>query len=158
MQPDLLEQLRDIHLPMQPSWWPPAPGWWLLAAALLLGLGFLARHLLLRRRRMGPIRQARQLLDELFQDYQSGRLSPAGFVHASNELLKRLLVHSLQHAEARPASGREWLALLDGYAASNDFSQGPGAVLGDARFQPEPSIDVPALNNVLHGFLQRVNP
>ena len=32
--PDPL-QLRDIHLPADPGWWPPAPGWWLLAAVLV---------------------------------------------------------------------------------------------------------------------------
>ena len=36
MNPEL--QLRDIHLPPEPSWWPPAPGWWLLAAILVAAI------------------------------------------------------------------------------------------------------------------------
>jgi hypothetical protein len=37
-------QLRDIHLPPDPSWWPPAPGWWMLAAlaAVMLLAGVVA--------------------------------------------------------------------------------------------------------------------
>ena len=34
MQSDPLQQLRDVHLPPDPSWWPPAPGWWILAAVI----------------------------------------------------------------------------------------------------------------------------
>src|SRR5262249_43714601 len=37
--------LRDIHLPPDPSWWPPAPGWWLLAIALLVLAAFAIRTL-----------------------------------------------------------------------------------------------------------------
>jgi hypothetical protein len=32
-------QLRDIHLPAEPAWWPPAPGWWALAVIALLIMG-----------------------------------------------------------------------------------------------------------------------
>ncbi len=44
--------LRDIHLPGDIPWWPPAPGSWLLGAALL-GLIFivLLRYRRLRRHR-----------------------------------------------------------------------------------------------------------
>lgn len=55
-------ELRDIHLPPEPTWWPPAPGWWvlgiLLLAALLLGAWWLRQH-----RRL--VRQRAQVLLEL---------------------------------------------------------------------------------------------
>lgn len=38
----LLAQLKDIHIPQNPHWWPPAPGWWLVA----LLMGFLAWKLI----------------------------------------------------------------------------------------------------------------
>ena len=49
MQPDISNiPLRDIHLPGDISWWPPAIGWWIVAALIiLLGLGL---YMLKRRR------------------------------------------------------------------------------------------------------------
>ena len=41
--------LRDIHLPADPAWWPPAPGWWLLLGPALLAIA--AAAILLRPRR-----------------------------------------------------------------------------------------------------------
>ncbi len=55
---DPLAGLRDIHLPPEPGFWPPAPGWWLLAL-LVAGL-LLAGALWLRRwwRRPVPLSPA----------------------------------------------------------------------------------------------------
>ncbi|HET9483332.1 MAG TPA: DUF4381 domain-containing protein, partial [Xanthomonadales bacterium] len=45
-------QLRDIHLPAEPSWWPPAPGWWLLAILVIAALVFLVRFAWRKRREL----------------------------------------------------------------------------------------------------------
>ena len=43
--------LRDLHLPGEPSWFPPAPGWWLLAVLLIIAAIVLLRYWQRRRRR-----------------------------------------------------------------------------------------------------------
>src|SRR5690606_600005 len=55
-------QLRDIILPPDPGFWPPAPGWWLLALLAAVGLAWLARRAIAAIRRR---RHTRRLLAEL---------------------------------------------------------------------------------------------
>lgn len=55
-------ELRDIHLPPAPSWWPLAPGWWVLGALVLAAL-VAAAWLWRRHHRLQ--RERRRLLDEL---------------------------------------------------------------------------------------------
>lgn len=50
MNPELLGNLRDIHEPLPPPFWPPAPGWWILAF-LILVLIAVATYLAWRRYR-----------------------------------------------------------------------------------------------------------
>ena len=160
MQADPLQQLRDIHLPAEPSWWPPAPGWWVLALILICGLVWVGFWLARRYQRRRPFARARALLDEYYLQYRRDRLGPLEFAHASNALLKRLIVHVGHDDAARPASGDAWLALLDNYDASNAFSAGPGKALGDQRFRANSTIDgavdVDALHALLSQFILKV--
>ncbi len=149
MQNDLLQQLRDLHLPLEPAWWPPAPGWWLLAALLLTGLMLLGRALLARYRAGEPFRQARRLYGELYAAYAAGTVSAERFLHESNELLKRLLIFAVGSTEARAANDERWLRLLDELSGSRAFTEGPGQQLGNQRFQPVPAADIDALHPVL---------
>ena len=158
MQPDLLQQLRDIHLPAEPTWWPPAPGWWLLAAALLIGGALAVRWALAYYRRRRPLKRAQQLLDSLYARLRAGDIAPEAYVHESNELLKRLLIHGLGLHEARSASDGAWLGMLDEYYGGEAFSQGPGQILGNERFRRSPAIQTEPLHALLASFLRKVRP
>ncbi|MHC1481725.1 DUF4381 family protein [Frateuria aurantia] len=102
--------LRDIHMPADPSWWPPAPGWWVLAAAVLV---LLVAALLIQKRQQRKRRWRASVLVELDQaelqfrkDADRSRLS--GTLHA---LLRRAA--AALDASALSARGKEWEAVLD---------------------------------------------
>jgi len=158
MQPDLLQQLRDLQLPASPAWWPPAPGWWLVAA-MVLALGWLGVRTALRAyRRRRPIRRARQLHAELWGRYRTGELDDRGYVDGCNELLKRLMIHGLGIDAARRASDEPWLQLLDRALGEPAFTAGPGRMLGESRFTPAPVIDAEALEALVSRLLAQISP
>ena len=156
MQPDLLQQLRDIHLPADPDWWPPAPGWWMLAAAVVLGCLLGLRWAIDYQRRGRPVKRARRLYQTLYARLLAGEVSAESYLHQSNELLKRLLVHGLGRQAARPASGSAWLRILDQHYGTPEFSEGPGQILGIERFTRSPAIHTESLHALLASFFRRV--
>ncbi len=83
-QTDPLAALKPIQLPPEPHWFPPAPGWWLLALAIVLGLIGLAWLWRRRQKRIAPLKQA---LDELEQLQSS--LQGSALMQALNQLLRR---------------------------------------------------------------------
>jgi len=156
MPEDPLQQLRDLHLPADPSWWPPAPGWWLLTLVCLAALGWtvvVLRRAWLRRR---PRRAARQLLRSLNARHAQGELSAEAYVQQVNELLKRLLVRGLGRSGVAPLQGEAWLRWLDAEAGSRDFTAGAGQVLGDARFRPAFEVDAAALAGAVARLCERI--
>ncbi len=158
MQPDLLQQLRDIHLPPEPGWWPPAPGWWLLALLLAVALIYLAHRVRQGVARRRPIRLARQCYETLYARYQRGDIDAADFLHQANELLKRLYVHGLHDDDARRANDAAWLAYLDAHGGGSAFTRGPGRQLGNQRFAPEPEADPRALDPLIRRLLRVARP
>ena len=111
--------LRDIHLPAEPSWWPPAPGWWLLAvivlAVLVVAVWTWRRH----RRVRG---QQHLVLDEL--DRLAARHREPGssaLLQDLHQLLRRVARQHDAHATLqRGAAWRQTLARVPVDAATLD--------------------------------------
>ncbi len=135
-------ELRDIHLPMDPSWWPPAPGWWMLAAIVI---GLLTGLLLWGHGRLHRRRWRRQIMGELDRIVASEALrkDPPRLIGELSQLLRRS--GRLIDAAAPALRGSAWLAFLDANLGGEEFSQGPGKVLLEGPFQRQASVDVDAL-------------
>lgn len=136
MEPaDPLAALRDIRLPHDPSWWPPAPGWWLLGL-VVLSLAVLAARALLRRRRvMRPLVAARHMLAHIESDLaRDGDHDRA--VRRLSVLLRRYLLARFPDAGPAALSGRQWAR----YVASVAHGTGPEDddldTLLDAPYRP----------------------
>jgi len=156
MASDELQKLRDIHLPDVPGWWPPAPGWWLLAVLLLAAVVWLGWQARRRYRRRLPLQHGRRLYAHIHARYRAGELSGPAYLNASNELLKRVLIHGLGNDAARRASGEPWLRLLDGYLGEPAFTRGPGRALGDDRFRPDGAADPDAVHPLVERLLAQL--
>jgi len=128
--------LRDIHLPADPSWWPPAPGWWgvalLLLAAVVLCVWFWQQ----RHRRF-------VLENAMLRDVDVLRAQCGDDIQRLAAGLHRLLRRAaLRHdAGAAGRSGEDWrrtLAAMTSDAAVLDRLMS----LDAAMYRPGASFDV----------------
>jgi hypothetical protein len=125
-------QLRDIVLPPDPGFWPPAPGWWFVAV-MVLGLAFWIGKALLRIAQR--LRRARQLAAEL-EASLAAELSPAERLATLSALLRRW--SKLQHPAMAALQGDAWLAALDQGMDDRPFSGGVGRLLLQGPYQRDP--------------------
>jgi len=158
MDADPLAQLRDVHVPPDLSWWPPAIGWWIVMLAILAMLAWMLWQLRGRHQRRAPLRAAQRLLQELIAEQSQGHISDADFVHQSNELLKRVLVRAYGHTEYAPLAGTAWLQVLDDISETESFTKGSGKVLGDERFRAKPEVNIATLTPELERLLSKIRP
>ena len=109
--PDPLSQLRDIHLPADPHWWPPAPGWWfllLLMALVVAGVIWVAWRTLRHRR---PARLAKHGITAIERRCRKD----ADTVRAARELstlLRRYLLCRFPRETVAGLCGARWRRFL----------------------------------------------
>ncbi len=142
--------LRDIHVPADPAWWPPAPGWWLLAMLVIVVLAIALRVL---HRRLGERRWRHRIVAEL---------DPIVARHARDRDDVRLagdLSNLLRRAACvlDPAAvalhGEAWLRFLDSRIGGDAFAQGVGSVLVDAPWRRSAELDADALVSLVRRWL-----
>jgi hypothetical protein len=142
-------QLRDIHLPPQPSWWPPAPGWWglavLIVSALLLGIWWWRRG---HQRR----KSHRQILAQI--DLVAARHAgdAAAFAAGMHRLLRQTVrLYDAHGAHARDAAWRASLAQVAVDAPTLDCLTS----LDAAMYRPGVALDEVAVTAAMHRWLAR---
>lgn len=130
-------QLLDIHLPGDPSWWPPAPGWWLLALLLTGLLVWALVWLRTQRKKRRKIRQISALLEPVLE-----RLITQHDTHSVaelNTLLRQLALIRYPREDIASLTGKQWLTFLDRSGKTSGFSQGAGKVLAELPYQAQSS-------------------
>ena len=126
--PPIVERMRDIQLPAEPGWWPPAPGWWGVSAlvlfALLLALWLWRYRFALRREALRELAR----IEAQFRRHKDARLLAARL----STLLRRVALALDGRRPVARLHGEAWLAYLDRRGGEGAFTSGPGRAL--ARF------------------------
>ena len=131
-------QLIDIHEPVAPPWWPPAPGWWLLALVVLLAIAFVAWR---RWQRKRHVRRVEALFDATLAQAET----PVQRIAAMSDLLRR--ASRRRDPTADRLQGEDWLRFLDEGMPQPVFVDGIGRVLLDGGFRREAGdADIEALH------------
>ncbi|XRD81870.1 DUF4381 domain-containing protein [Dyella halodurans] len=127
--------LRDIHLPRDPSWWPPAPGWWMLALLLLAAGSIAAWWWLHRYRRHAIERAVLAEVDLLAKQWngQSQRLA-AGL----HQLLRRGALR--YDSGAARAHGNDWRRIL-AVVSDDQAMLAQLTLLDSAMYRPDAAFD-----------------
>jgi hypothetical protein len=152
-----LEQLRDVHLPPDPGFWPPAPGWWVVFGLLLVGVSVAIwqfwRRYHLRRWRQKVL----TMLDELMES-QRGGASPALITGEVSMLLRRVALGAHGRENVAGLTGESWLAFLDRTGGEGQFGAGPGQVLATGPYARIQELDADGLHDLARRWLQQNLP
>lgn len=124
--------LKDIHLPAEIGWWPPAPGWWLVAGLLIL-IALTGYFFIRRVRRKTAVKTARKLL---FSLQQNNTLGTQQKLTELSILMRRVAISVQPRQQTASLTGRDWLRYLDSSMPDNPFSEGIGQYLADAHYRP----------------------
>ena len=146
-------ELRDIHLPADWLWWPPAPGWWLLPILVLL---LVAALLWLRRRRRHPSldRLSIRELGRIRREYDTGRADSGAVINAVASLLRRVLIEYRGRTSAAASTGEAWLGQLEQLVSRPVFSDEQLQLLARGRYRADADCDVESLLEACEGWVR----
>ena len=154
MNGDPLAELRDIRLPADPGWWPPAPGWWVLALVCLILLAAGALWLVRRHRRLAPQRAFRRAVQDILAD---PGLDERARLHSLSRVTRRYAISVYGRERVASLSGEQWLSFLDqAMEPPGAFSQGRGRILGEDLYRPGAVDGVAELGQLLLDWSRRI--
>ena len=157
---DPLARLKDIHLPVEPGLWPPAPGWWILGLLVLAAVWAGWRLYRQHARNNQPERDVIAGLMNIDTDCDDD-LIPERLMEMS-ALVRRLAIHRYGRSRVASLNGERWLEFLDGKSANSSdtglFVSGAGRAMGTALYQPGIEVDLSELKSRLIHWARSSRP
>nr|CAA6810169.1 MAG: Unknown protein [uncultured Thiotrichaceae bacterium] len=153
MNPEELP-LRDIHLPVEISVWPPAFGWWLLLALIILLLvaafkWWSGRTPVYRKQVVQP---ALRELQRIETDYAN---DPNEMIRQLSILLRRSAISFHGRHRVAGLTGMDWLTFLDDKQHGQVFSTRFADILTQQPYREQVQGDAASLVTVVRDWLQQ---
>lgn len=136
-------ELRDIHMPDAPSYWPLAPGWWFLIIIVCV-LAYLLYKIIAKRNHRKQLNNLMQnQLQTIQSDYKKHKNKHKLAIEVS-ELLNRFVRHVLGDSNATSLSGKAWINYLNSQTEHSMFDKFE-VELTQAQYMKDIDYDVPSL-------------
>jgi len=144
-----LSGLRDIHIPIKPSWWPPAIGWWILSGAILLLLFvcFMAFLYWYNRPKQYALRELKKI--------STGSVNDVLMARQVSALLKRISLMLYPRTRVASLTDDKWVEFLIAKTGTS-FSESQLELLSQATYMPEQSLSADKTGDLYRAARQAV--
>lgn len=129
-----LSGLRDIHIPIEPHWWPLPLGWWLVIGVVILGLFTLFCFYLYWYTR--PKQYALRELKRLYIQEKN----PILLARKISLLLKRIALLNYPRTDVATLTDESWILFLREHTGFS-FSEAQLKLLALAMYMPETALN-----------------
>jgi hypothetical protein len=146
-------QLRDIHLPAEPGYWPLAPGWWVLIVIALVLIYFLYKKIAKIRQLKHTNNLMQQELLVIRESYAKHKDKHKLAIDVSN-LLNRFVRHVLKDSNASSLTGDAWIAYLNSRVQGNVFDDFKNE-LTQAQYQKNVEFDDSRLFSTVKNYFPK---
>jgi len=153
MNPDLLEQLRDIHSAPEVLWWPPAPGWWVLALLALTVLVWLGRRLLAAYRAHRRCKQMLAWIDHLNATVDPHK-DPHCYLSTLNRVFKVVALQAFPGQQCALMAGHEWTDFLHQNLKTRQSGE-VLSVLASGPYKPAPQFDPAVISELARAWIKQ---
>ncbi len=112
---DVLAKLKDITLPQDPSWWPPAPGRIIIIVLTIIIFVILIKKLsiyIVNKYNHRIKKQALDKLDTILNKINNGDLELINHINYTSTLLKQCAILKFKDKAIASLSGLNWLEFL----------------------------------------------
>ena len=152
-----LDQLPPLVLPVEPSFWPPAPGWWLLIFLLIVSFLVLTLSLLQRQRKLALKRHCIKALTQFYQQTENNNDSRCTFIDNAATLIRKFCTLQYSSLDLAGLSGKQWINHLNELCAASPLNAETSQLLLD-RYQKDCEVNLSDVSglylNVLQWFKQ----